>query len=61
MTRTLLGLMAALSLLAVLVAPFLYLRQAIGEAEFKNALLAASVAWFVFGGLWVRRAGRNGG
>jgi hypothetical protein len=55
--RTLVGLMAALSLLACVAAPFLYLRQSIGEAEFKNALLAASAAWFVFGGLWVRGAG----
>lgn len=57
--RTLDGAMAALSLLVCLAVPFLYLHRAIGEAEFKNALLAASAAWFVFGTSWVSRAGRG--
>lgn len=58
MARMFDGAVAALSLLACLVAPFLYLGNLIGEAEFKNVLLAASVSWFVFGTLWVSRAGR---
>ncbi len=61
MVRRIYGALAALSLAACVAAPFLYLQQAIGEAGYKNALAAASVAWFVFGSLWVRGAGRAKG
>lgn len=53
------GAVASLSLVACLVAPFLYLGKVIGEAEYKNVLLAASGLWFVFGTMWVGRAGRR--
>lgn len=56
--RWIYGALAALSLAVCVISPFLYLRGAIAEAEYKNALLAASAAWFVFGTLWVRGAGK---
>lgn len=57
MTRTVDGTVAGLALLACLAAPFFYLRRWISEAEFKNALVAASAVYFVFATFWMSRAG----
>ncbi len=59
MPRWIYGALAVLSLAACVAAPLLYLRQEVSEAAYKNVLAAASVAWFLFGSLWVRGAGRR--
>ena len=48
MTRSILSVAAALSLLVCLAAPFLYFWQSIAESSYRNLLAAASVAWFLF-------------
>lgn len=48
MTRSILRVAAALSLLVCLAAPFLYFWQSITESSYRNLLAAASVAWFLF-------------
>lgn len=48
MVRSIYALMAGVSLLICLLSPFLYLWQAVSDAAYKNILLGASLAWFVF-------------
>lgn len=48
MPKPLVGLLAALSLLACLVTPVAYWHGALAEGAFRNLFAAASLAWFVF-------------
>jgi hypothetical protein len=53
--RTVVGLLSLASLLACMIAPFLYLRQTLTMEAYKQLLLAGSIAWFAFATLWVSR------
>lgn len=49
------GVLAAVSLMVCLVAPFAYLSGAAGMPAYKNALAAGSLGWFGFATLWMTR------
>ena len=60
MSRTVLAILSGASLLACLIAPFLYLRGQVSVEGYKQFLLVASVGWFVFATLWASYSGRRG-
>jgi len=53
--RKVLFVLSALSLVACLAAPLAHFCGCLGFAEYKQVLGIATVAWFVFATLWVRR------
>lgn len=53
--RAIFGLLALASLLACLVLPVMYFRGSLSNQAYKDLLLVASVAWFVFAIGWVAK------
>jgi hypothetical protein len=56
MLKAILGFLSLATLAACLVLPVLHFQGRLDNQSYKNYLLAASVAWFVFAIPWVAQA-----